>query len=91
MEKFWQWLVQSSADPTQVALTVKGVFTGLIPAVAFVAPYLHLHILPENLEALGELARLFIITSFGILAALMTAFGIIRKIANLVRDIFSKK
>jgi len=91
MEKFWKWLVQSSIDPEKVGMTVKGILIGVIPAVLFAAPYLHVNIVPEQLQAAAELVREIIVTSLGLISGLMAVYGFIRKLANTVRDAYSKQ
>lgn len=42
MKKFIQWLVQSSANPKEVSLTVRGALIGIIPVLLFFAGQLQL-------------------------------------------------
>lgn len=88
MEKFWKWVTQSSVDPQKTALTAKALIVGVIPMAMFVAGFMHLHILPEQLQAIAELVRQIIEVGLGLITTGMFLFGLVRKLANLIRDIY---
>lgn len=80
-KKFWVWLVVSSADPTQVATTVQGLFSMAIVQAIFttVLPLIGVH--PTfTLNVLGTDAYSFVYSALSIISALVTAYGAIRKI-----------
>lgn len=74
----WNWIVVSSADPTQVALTVKGLIVG-IPAIALqILPLLGFH--PGfDLNSLGDGAYSVVLTFFTLVGGGMAFFGAVRK------------
>lgn len=88
MDKFWKWVVTSSADPTSVSATVKGLIVGIIPMAVFAAGFLHLHVLPEQIQGIAELVRQIVEVGLGIVSAGIFLFGLIRKIANAIRDLW---
>lgn len=71
--KIWNWLVVSSADPSAVALTVKGWVSTIIPVLMIVIHNPNLSDLPNEIYAA-------IVAVFGIISAVTTAYGLIRKI-----------
>ena len=44
IKKVFNWLVVSSADPSQMSLTVKGILTAIIPMVLTLTGLAHLSI-----------------------------------------------
>lgn len=70
---FWNWLVTSSSDPTQVALTVKGIVTAVIPVLAFLIHTPNLSSLPDEIYS-------FVVAFFGVFASLLVVIGLVRKI-----------
>ncbi len=70
---FFNWLVQSSNDPTQVALTVKGLAAGVLPVALVVLHGANLAPLPDELY-------IFVVVALGIVSGLIAIYGIIRKI-----------
>lgn len=75
--KLWNWLVVSSADPTQVALTVKGWVATIIPAAMLVIHNPNLSDLPNDVYS-------FIMAALVVVSALVTLWGFVRKIVNTV-------
>lgn len=76
---FMNWLVVSSADPTSVALTVKGVLTALIPYAMTYLPYLGIHV-ALNLATLPNDAYTLVFAFFAVASAAMTLYGAVRKL-----------
>lgn len=79
MKRFWDWLAHSSADPTEVAATVKGIVSALIPFIMFILPLLHLNIGIDQLQGSPELVYHVVMQSFAVISGAITGFGILRK------------
>lgn len=73
--KFWNWLVTSSSDPTQVALTVKGWVSTIIPVALIVIHNPNLSSLPDQIYSI-------IIAAFGVVSAAVTLYGLVRKLVS---------
>lgn len=67
------WLLQSSANPDKVALTVKGILSSLVPLIIIALKLFGIEILPENLNEI-------VIQVSSLVSILLTAVGIVRKI-----------
>lgn len=80
MQKFWNWLVLSSADPSQAALTAKGMITFAIPVLMYLVPIFHFHVTPDNLNTLPGTIYDLVFWVFTTAASLMTVLGIFRKL-----------
>ena len=74
LTKAWNWLVKSSADPTKLAVTVKGG----VPLIVSVALLLGVE-LPQ--DSLAEALTSLVMATSGII----TAAGLIRKVVLSVR------
>ncbi len=73
-------ILQSSIDPNELALTVKGILVGIIPVILIIAGVAHWNVgqadLTAAVDAIGN-----IITAVGAaLSAMMILVGVIRKI-----------
>ena len=77
--KFWNWVVQSSADPNTVGLTVKGVVTFIIPYLLTFLPALGVNV-SFDLNSLPDIIYSVVVSVFTLVAATMTVFGAIRKL-----------
>jgi hypothetical protein len=73
MNTFWNWLVKSSADPTQVALTAKGIISTVVPVLLVFVHNPNLSSLPDDVYSL-------IVAAFGVYSAIAIVFGLARKI-----------
>lgn len=73
IDKFWNWLMKSSANPTETALTAKGLVSTLLPIVLMVIHNPNLNTLPDDVYSL-------IVAVFGVISAVMVVFGLARKI-----------
>ena len=80
IKKFWVWLVQSAADPNEVALTVKGLAVGAIPIILALEPFLHIRVGSDQLQNAAELIRQIIVVGLGVVAGAMTLYGFLRKL-----------
>ena len=73
IDKFWNWLCKSSADPTQVALTAKGVISAVIPVLMVFVHNPNLNDLPDEIYTL-------VVALFAVYSSLAVVFGLARKI-----------
>lgn len=80
MKKIWDWLVTSSADPSKLALTVKGFLGMAATFLVFVSPILHLHLGDEQVTAVSDLVVQIVVVLAGIVSAIATLLGLARKI-----------
>lgn len=75
MNKFLNWLVFSSENPDNIALTVKGILLLAVPAVLTITSQLGLSVQETNaVEAVSKATTT--------LAAGLTLIGIVRKLVN---------
>lgn len=77
MTKFFNWVARSSADPTQVALTVRGLVSGWLPLAMFFLHNPNLSTLPDDIYSI-------ILGVFTVYSTCATVFGLARKIAYTV-------
>jgi len=75
MNKFLNWLVFSSENPDNIALTVKGIALLAVPAVLTIASQFGLSVQEANVVSVISQAATT-------LAAGLTVIGLIRKLAN---------
>jgi hypothetical protein len=78
--KFWNWIVTSSQDPSQVALTVQGFFSlGVIESVFALLPTFGIH--PSfTLNNLGDCVAGAVQATLTLVAAVTALYGAIRKV-----------
>lgn len=84
MKKIIDWLVKSSADKEKTSLTVKGVLTGLIPVVIVLANLTSVDISNEQLASVIDAISALVFLVSGIVSALMTISGLLRKIYTTI-------
>jgi hypothetical protein len=70
---FWNWLFTSSGDPTQVAVTAKGIVIGILPALMVFIHAPSLTNLPDDVYSL-------VVALFTLVAAAHLVYGLLRKI-----------
>ena len=73
--KFWNWLVVSSEDPTKVAATVKGAAGVLVSLLAF-----HFH--GANFNDLPDEVYTVVVDVLAAFSSAVAALGLLRKIFN---------
>ena len=78
--KFIDWLVLSSANPQQAGATIQGILGGVVTAVIYFSPLLHLHVGPDQLNAIVDLIIQIFTACLGIVSAVVFILGAIRKI-----------
>jgi len=81
MNKIIQWLILSSADAQKLSLSVKGVLLGIVPILIAVTGVAGIQIPnAETLTSIIDLVATFLQVALGIVASVITAIGLIRKI-----------
>lgn len=75
MNKFFKWLVLSSENPKEIALTIRGIIVVAIPGIVELLNEAGVHILE------GEIAH-YVIMITALFGAVLTVIGLIRKLYN---------
>lgn len=92
MMKIIEWFVVSSKDPAKLALTVRGLLIGIIPGAVIVLQFLGVtDIAPADMQGFVDVVEKAIVYGFGFVAAVMTAYGFIRKVIVSIQNAFSKR
>jgi hypothetical protein len=73
--KFWNWLVVSSEDPTKVAATVKGALGVLVTLLAFSAHGPSFANLPDQVYSI-------VVDAFGVFSSAIALAGLVSKVIN---------
>jgi len=75
MKKFFTWLVYSSENPENFALTIKGALATVIPVVFLLASQLGFSLDTANIEQ-------YIASAITVATTAITLYGLIRKMIN---------
>lgn len=79
------WVVTSSADPTEVSLTVKGALIGVVPTLMAVAGVAHINLGDGSLlTSLVDALAQFIQVALTLIATAIAVWGALRKVYYLV-------
>ena len=88
VDKIWDWLVWSSANPNQLSLTVKGMLTGIVTLITVGLGVAHIP-LPGGATALLSQIVDATVTAVqaiaGAVSAIAVVVGIIRKLVETVK------
>lgn len=78
MDKFWNWLVVSSADPEKYSLTIKAVGAGLVTVLTVVLGFARIPAgdFTPVVDGLVVVVQAF----FGLVSALAFLYGVFRKL-----------
>lgn len=79
MEKFINWIVFSSENPKQVAMTIRGLLVAQVPLVL---SFLH----EMNIVSYDSIITKAIITGTASLGILLVVVGMVRKLLNLIKE-----
>ena len=85
MNKFIDWFVNSSKDPTRLATTMKGLILGALPIILIVSKMLGLEIGEIDVGLVAEAIESIIIYVFGTVSAIIFIYGFFRKIVISLR------
>lgn len=83
VDKVWDWLVWSSADPNQLSLTVKGALTGVVTLITVGTGIAQIHLpdgVPMILSELVDGAVSVVQAVAGVVSALAVVAGLWRKL-----------
>ncbi len=80
LKKIWNWLVMSSANPNEMALTVKGFLGTLASILLLVSPIVHLHINDAQTTAITDMIIQIVLALCAVISALSGIMGFVRKI-----------
>jgi len=80
MKKFFEWLVKSSANASQISLTVKGILIGAVPAIIILANLMNINLKNQELTAVIDLVAQLIVLIGGTISVAVTAYGAVRKL-----------
>lgn len=80
LQKFFNWLVLSSADPTQSSATVKGILGGFATTILMVSPLLHVHVGSDQLSNTIDLLVQIFTAVLGVVSTVTFILGAVRKV-----------
>lgn len=80
MKNFFHWLLTSSADPSKLALTVKGGLGVVVTLVVALSPLFHLNIGSDQLNAIADALVQVVTIAASLVSAVAFVVGLIRKI-----------
>lgn len=88
-----KWILQSSADPTKLALTVRGLLVGIIPTVIALAPFFGIDpvFVQDWIGQFADAAEKIVFLVFSLVAAVMVAWGLFRKIILTLKSRYDSK
>jgi len=75
MSKFLKWLVLSSENPKEVALTIEGIIVSFVPGLLFFLEGMGVSVLEKDIVAIITIV-------IGAIGLLLTIIGLIRKLIN---------
>lgn len=85
-----RWIVRSSTNPSQESLTIKGILVATIPTIMFLLNVTHLGagqdmaVWQATLTSLFDTVATLIQLGLTLIAALMTGYGLLRKLLNTI-------
>jgi hypothetical protein len=86
--KFLNWLVFSSENPQETAMTIQGILVLQIPLVISFLQTAGINIVESQVKA-------YVTMAIGVMGAILTIVGIVRKLINTYSDkevvVFTKK
>ena len=85
MNNFWSWLVNSSENPQNISLTIKGALGTLVSIIVVLAPILHWNIGLDQLNTASNLVVQVVGLVLGIVSVIATISGLIRKLWNTLK------
>lgn len=80
MKKFFDWILRSSENPKNFALTAKGILGTVISIILFLSPLIHLDLKQDQLTALGDAVIQGLLAIFSLGSIIATVVGLVRKI-----------
>jgi hypothetical protein len=82
LEKAVGWLLVSSADPSSVSLTIRGMLIGIAPATIAVLNLAHINLGQDQLTALVDGFVNLLQAVLTVISMAITFYGAVRKVWN---------
>lgn len=82
IKTFLKWLFQSSENPSQIALTLKGVIVAAIPWIVTVAGFFHVQVASTDIASIGNSIVILVQASLTAIGAGIAIYGFVRKLIN---------
>lgn len=86
LKRFWEWLVWSSHDPKKVALTVKAGLNAIAGFALLASPAFGWNIGEGDVSEITEGVYQIVLMFYAAFSAILTAWGLFRKIVNTIID-----
>ena len=80
LQKAWDGIVKSSADPAAYSLTLKGLAVGAVPALMIVLGFAHVNVGVDQINTVIDSVVNLVQALLTVLAAAMTTIGVLRKL-----------
>lgn len=80
MLKIWNWLVNSSADPTKLSRTVMGFLGTVASVLVLTSPLVHVHIGDQQVTAIIDLTGQIVVAFCAVISAVAGVLALARKI-----------
>lgn len=92
MANIIKWILTSSADPTKLALTVRGLLVAIVPTAIAVAPLFGIDptFAQDWLGQLADGVEKIVFLVFSLVAAVMVVWGLFRKIVLTLKSRLEK-
>lgn len=78
MQKIWDWLMLSSANPGATALTVKASLVGAATVFTIISGFAHVQV--GDMTPLIDALIMALQALFGLVSAVMVVWGLVRKV-----------
>lgn len=80
INKYIDWLVNSSKNPENLSLTIKGLLVAVLPMLIILSKMLGFETSEGDMKAMIDMIESIIILGLGIVSSAMTIYGFGRKI-----------
>lgn len=84
IQKIWNWLVVSSADPSRISLTIKGIGVAIIPYLMIITNTSGVQIGSTEITSLFDTLAMIVQNFLTIVSGIMFVYGLVRKIRNTI-------
>lgn len=81
-KKIIAWIVQSSEDPSQISLTLKGIIVTIIPWIVTITGVFHLLLSSAELSGIGAQIVILVQSGLSTIGTGIFLYGLIRKLIN---------
>lgn len=80
IQKALSWIIDSSSNPTEVSLTIKGLLLGIVPTLMVVVGFTHLNVGVTDINNIINAITATVQSALALAAAIMTIVGVTRKV-----------